>query len=84
MGLPGAGLTASHSPLWMMLPQFLRWHVPSWKVPVMLPMPGSEERLGAWAQMAQPQHYVHGPVGEEPLGKNQPFPTHQGQDEPRI
>lgn len=62
----------------------LRWHVLSWKVPVMLPVLSSKEGLGAWAQTCQAAGLCTWPCwrggSRQELGRNQPLshPPRQG------
>lgn len=66
-----AGLTASHCPRWVSLPQFLRCRVPSWKVPRTLPphlAPRRDRGLGT--DLPQLQRCVHDPAIKEALDKS--------------
>ena len=63
-----AGLIASHCPLWVSLPQFLRCCVPPWKVPRTLPphlAPRRDQGLGT--DLPQLQRCVHDPAVKEAL-----------------
>lgn len=66
MGLREAGLTVLCTPLWVTLPQFLRWLVPSWKVlGTLLLCPALRRGWGPGHRRAQLQSHVYGPDGEE-------------------